>query len=145
MHLSADIGACKLRRDADEVLDRISVLDVFCEVGQGRRELRGLRMKSGVIWTWMVILAAVKRCVVRQMLIGVVGSQPITDNTSDVRRSLVERKNIEGTCQISRNVRCTTWVVRSSHFVLIRNGLAQLIKEGYQLNSEMEFGKLDGG
>lgn len=39
------------------VLGRISVLDVFCEVGQGRRELSGLGMKSGVIWTWMVILS----------------------------------------------------------------------------------------
>ena len=38
------------------VLGRISVLDIFCEVGQGRRELSGLGMKSGVIWTWMVIL-----------------------------------------------------------------------------------------
>ena len=72
MHLSADISIeARQERSMGMVLGRISVSDVFCEVGQGRRELSGLGMKSGVIWTWMVILGGAADVV--NGTIGVVG------------------------------------------------------------------------
>ena len=71
------------------VLGRISVLDIFCEVVQGRRELSGL---GSVIWTWMVILGVEADV---QVVNGddrcpwdFTGCEPITASTSNVRRSL---------------------------------------------------------